>query len=51
VTFTPDVALAVGDRVRVIPAHVDPTMAMHAALWLVRGDEVIDRWPIDLRGW
>ena len=51
VTFTPDEPLAVGDRVRVIPAHVDPTMAMHPALWLVRGDEVIDRWPIDLRGW
>jgi D-serine deaminase-like pyridoxal phosphate-dependent protein len=51
VTFTPDESLTVGDRVRVIPAHVDPTMAMHEALWLVRGDEVIDRWPIDLRGW
>jgi D-serine deaminase-like pyridoxal phosphate-dependent protein len=35
----------------VTPAHVDPTMAMHDTLWLVRGDEVIDRWPIDLRGW
>ncbi|MEY4068540.1 MAG: hypothetical protein RLZZ332_876, partial [Actinomycetota bacterium] len=41
----------VGSRVRVIPAHVDPTMAMHEHLWLVRGDEVLDRWPIDLRGW
>jgi D-threonine aldolase len=51
VTFTPDETLNVGDRVRVIPAHVDPTVAMHEALWLVRGDEVIDRWPIDLRGW
>ena len=51
VTFTPDEKLTVGDRVRVIPAHVDPTMAMHDTLWLVRGDEVIDRWPIDLRGW
>ena len=51
VTFTPDETLTVGDRVRVIPAHVDPTMAMHEALWLVRGDDVIDRWPIDLRGW
>jgi D-serine deaminase-like pyridoxal phosphate-dependent protein len=51
VTFTPDTPLAVGDRVRVIPAHVDPTMALHAALWLVRDDEVVDRWPIDLRGW
>jgi len=51
VTFTPDATLTVGDRVRVIPAHVDPTMAMHDALWLMRDDEVIDRWPIDLRGW
>ena len=41
----------VGSKVRVIPAHVDPTMAMHDHLWLVRGDEVLDRWPIDLRGW
>ena len=42
---------AVGDRVRVIPAHVDPTMAMHEVAWLVDGDEVVDRWDIDLRGW
>ncbi|HEX4980171.1 MAG TPA: alanine racemase, partial [Ilumatobacteraceae bacterium] len=51
VTFTPDEPLTVGDRVQVIPAHIDPTMAMHDTLWLARGDEVIDRWPIDLRGW
>jgi len=42
---------AVGSKVRVIPAHVDPTMAMHEFIWLVRGDEVLDRYPIDLRGW
>ena len=41
----------VGDRVRVVPAHIDPTMAMHEAAWITSGDEVIDRWPIDLRGW
>lgn len=41
----------IGDRVRVIPAHVDPTIAMHEAMWIVRDDEVIDRWPVDLRGW
>ena len=50
-TFAPTERPAAGDRVRVIPAHVDPTMAMHDAAWLVRDDEVIDRWPIDLRGW
>ena len=31
VTFAPDEPLEVGERVRVIPAHVDPTMAMHEA--------------------
>jgi D-serine deaminase-like pyridoxal phosphate-dependent protein len=51
VTFAPAEPVAVGDRVRIVPAHVDPTMAMHAAAWVVRGDEVIDHWPIDLRGW
>jgi D-serine deaminase-like pyridoxal phosphate-dependent protein len=52
VTFASDSrAPAVGDRVRVVPAHVDPTMAMHEIAWLVRGETVVDRWPIDLRGW
>lgn len=50
-TFRPDEPVAVGDRVRVIPAHVDPTMAMHESAWLIRNDEVIDQWPITLRGW
>jgi len=41
----------VGSRVRVVPAHIDPTVAMHATAWVVCGDEVVDRWPVDLRGW
>jgi D-threonine aldolase len=52
ITFAPgDQRPAVGDRVLVVPAHVDPTMAMHEVAWLVDGDDVVDRWPIDLRGW
>ncbi len=43
--------VSVGDKLRVVPAHIDPTMAMHELAYLVRGDEVIDSWPIDLRGW
>jgi D-serine deaminase-like pyridoxal phosphate-dependent protein len=50
-TFSPTATVAVGERVKVIPAHIDPTMAMHETAWLVRGDDVIERWPIDLRGW
>ncbi|WP_127784280.1 alanine racemase [Rhodococcus sp. X156] len=41
----------VGQRVRVLPAHVDPTVALHEAMWLVDGEEVLQRWPVDLRGW
>ena len=41
----------VGSRIRVTPAHIDPTLAMHDIAWIVRGDEVIDQWAIDLRGW
>ena len=51
VTFSPTAPVSVGDRVRVVPAHIDPTMAMHEAAWITSGGEVIDRWPIDLRGW
>jgi D-serine deaminase-like pyridoxal phosphate-dependent protein len=48
-TFSPP--RPVGDRAWLIPAHVDPTMAYHERLYLYDGDEVIDTWPIDLRGW
>ncbi|HVN52418.1 MAG TPA: alanine racemase [Acidimicrobiales bacterium] len=46
-----DSRVSVGDRVRVQPAHVDPTVAYHERLHVVRGDEVLDTWPVDLRGW
>jgi D-serine deaminase-like pyridoxal phosphate-dependent protein len=43
--------VAVGDKVRVIPAHVDPTVAQHERLHVLDGDEVVDVWEVDLRGW
>ena len=52
-TFAPDEpgSVAVGDRVRLLPAHVDPTVAYHERMHVVRGDEVVDVWEVDLRGW
>jgi len=41
----------VGGRVRLRPAHVDPTVAYHEVLHVARGDEIVDTWPVDLRGW
>jgi D-serine deaminase-like pyridoxal phosphate-dependent protein len=50
-TFVPDAPLRVGDRIEVIPAHVDPTVAYHDHLSVVDGDEVVERWDVDLRSW
>jgi D-serine deaminase-like pyridoxal phosphate-dependent protein len=50
-TFAPSERVRVGDRIRVRPAHVDPTVALHEHLVVVDGDDVVERWPVDLRGW
>lgn len=50
-TFAPEARLHVGQRVRVLPAHVDPTVAYHERIYVVSGEEVLDVWPVDLRGW
>jgi D-serine deaminase-like pyridoxal phosphate-dependent protein len=51
VTFRADGPVRVGDRIRVWPAHVDPTVAYHERLHVVEGEEVLDSWEVDLRGW
>jgi D-serine deaminase-like pyridoxal phosphate-dependent protein len=44
---------AIGDRVLVRPAHIDPTIAMHANVHVVPrwGENVTEVWPVDLRHW
>jgi len=44
-------SVAVGDRVRVVPAHVDPTVSQHERLHLIDDDDVLEVWDVDLRGW
>jgi D-threonine aldolase len=51
VVFVPERPVRVGDRIGVLPAHVDPTVAYHEQLHLVDGDDVVESWPVDLRGW
>ena len=47
----------VGDRVGLRPAHIDPTISKHEHIYLVDdimsgGDaELVETWPVDLRGW
>jgi D-serine deaminase-like pyridoxal phosphate-dependent protein len=52
-TFVPDPSdpVTVGGRIRLWPAHVDPTVALHEVLHVVEHDQVVDTWPVDLRGW
>ncbi len=50
-TLAPHDQWHVGDRIRVLPAHVDPTVAYHEHLHVVDGEEVVERWDVDLRGW
>jgi D-serine deaminase-like pyridoxal phosphate-dependent protein len=42
---------AIGDLVRAHPAHIDPTVALHEVMHIVEGDEVVDTYEVDLRGW
>ncbi len=51
ITFIPGSPLAVGDRIHVWPAHVDPTVAYHERMQVVGDGDVLDVWPVDLRGW
>jgi D-serine deaminase-like pyridoxal phosphate-dependent protein len=53
ITFVPGEGqeVKVGDKVRVVPAHIDPTIARHERLHVVDGDEVVDSWPVDLAFW
>jgi D-serine deaminase-like pyridoxal phosphate-dependent protein len=51
VTFVPQQPVRIGDRIRVWPAHIDPTVAYHERMHLVSGEQVLDTWAVDLRGW
>jgi D-serine deaminase-like pyridoxal phosphate-dependent protein len=51
VTFAPERRLKAGERLRVWPAHVDPTVAYHERLHVVEGEAVVESFEVDLRGW
>ena len=41
----------IGDRVELLPSHVDPTINLHDAFYVVAGQTVVDVWPIAARGY
>jgi D-serine deaminase-like pyridoxal phosphate-dependent protein len=44
-------SVSIGDRVRLRPSHVDPTINLHDVFYAVDGDRVVDVWPITARGY
>jgi D-threonine aldolase len=50
-TFSSEELPVVGDRIRLTPGHIDPTVAYHDRIHILEGDRVVDTWPVDLRGW
>ena len=45
---SPEKAVELDQRIRLVPAHLDPTVARHETMWLVDGTEVVDEFPVDL---
>lgn len=43
-------SLAVGDRVEMIPSHIDPTVNLHDFYYAYRAGVVEEIWPVDSRG-
>jgi D-serine deaminase-like pyridoxal phosphate-dependent protein len=40
-------SLEPGSKIEIIPSHNDTTINLHSEYYVVRGDEVIARWPIE----
>jgi len=43
-------AIGIGDHVRLLPGHCDPTVNLHDWLVAHRGGRVVDVWRVDARG-
>ncbi len=50
VVSDPDGVLKVGDKLRLVPGHCDPTANVHDWYVGVRGDKVETLWPVSARG-
>jgi D-serine deaminase-like pyridoxal phosphate-dependent protein len=51
ITVPADCTLQPGDRIRLWPSHIDPTINLHDAFYVTEGGELVDVWPIAARGY
>ncbi|MGB2240007.1 MAG: hypothetical protein ACPH09_12445 [Pseudomonadales bacterium] len=46
----PSVDLGLGDKLKLIAPHCDPTVNLHDFYYVVREDAVHELWPVSTRG-
>jgi D-serine deaminase-like pyridoxal phosphate-dependent protein len=51
ITLPADSPLKVGDRVQLVPSHIDPTINLHDVIYALDGETVVEMWPITARGY
>ena len=51
ITLAPGSSIQIGDRVELLPSHTDPTVNLHDVFYAMDGDQVVDIWPIEGRGY
>ncbi len=51
IALPPDSTMSVGDRIRLRPSHIDPTVNLHDVIYVLEGDRVVDVWPVAARGY
>jgi len=50
VTWTEGAGPAVGDVLRIIPAHVCTVVNLRSEIYVAQGDEIVETWKVDARG-
>jgi D-serine deaminase-like pyridoxal phosphate-dependent protein len=51
IAIPPESTINIGDRIELLPSHVDPTINLHDAFYVVDGQQLVDVWPIAARGY
>jgi 3-hydroxy-D-aspartate aldolase len=46
----PSLPIVIGDKIRLVAGHCDPTVNLYDCFYVCRGDQVVDQWPITARG-
>jgi D-serine deaminase-like pyridoxal phosphate-dependent protein len=46
IALPPATAVSIGQRVRLVPSHTDPTVNLHDTFYVIDGERVVDAWRI-----